>query len=1193
MKIKLRLLALLLALLMIPFGMLFACKDDEDTDEDPDKNQDDDDDDDNKGEQNTVVSVGNKKVDDGKKTGWLAFFSFDNADNGNLGVIDAPASSSDPNYSGYADAKPIEPYFDNFRGSIVAGGAYTVKTASGTDKYLSIQRTDRNIGVPVLDFNVGTAVGDLESDHIVQFQLDFTRGLFGATVSFMGVKGSTTQTLFSVKDDLISDCYGNVIYGDKDTDKHDWITVAMVISDAKKTYDIYIDDGSGFIKQTNGLVYSNGSYDSWNQTNTSAYRFTILSDTSADTFFRVDDVAIKNGKVQNLGEIEGEDVSETFTDITSSKVAFLETSVDGVKSFLATQTHLLGGLKKDIFGSGALLSDRITISKLNKVTGVATDIYHDYGALLGYYDEESVFEGANGDSYTVTTYNDKISYKADATTEAVEGTYSVADGVITIVIGTDTVYAKFANNVLTTYTEVACENEIAAYELAAATGNQYTLAENEVLSVKFTNFNKLYTTGTASDDGSYESGSTYFPWDGAWYAKNKGNLSGVKFGLYIPQAFYDYSEAGIEFSIIVRNKTYFDNAQNKNVGPYTIFTVKKGTESKVDGHVIYYVAGQNNWELDLSKMQSNYGGTVENGIVFKFAYWGWNNNLANIGDNPFYITEFEWVLNNIVVEVEGPSKECKHKDNLGDDAWVPVATPIEGNCHVADYYVKKCSLCGATEVDDSKPLGYIRAKHVYGDAITVAPTCTENGYTYKECTVCGDRDILETTNALGHEYIVASIVGKNVHQICKNCGIDNKFIIRNEMINYETKLSELGILASDKKTWSIDDSSNVNISGPSGGSINNFTGVVIKAANASTITSADTDYGKMLLVKGGAISTETYIDIVPGATSTTTFFKAQNFVFEFDYMKGEPGTNGQYVNMSAGLGWRNGPISYTKWGMLNFTTSGGLRLSEYGKAGRGDYGNTKEFETEKGVLYNVAVHHNLKTNTISLYINGVKWDECQFLARVEDSMTFGVTHIRFWCGGVPNGSEMYLDNYIHYAAETEPICVLTPDIVGGTDIVGEVELEDELLNTMEPDFAVRDNGHDVKFYVPAAISLKTYMLELTVNGSNLADGTLLAANKLASGYDRRAELVTVEEGKLYVLGVLVSETTENVKLAIAFDDNTHTINVYVNGEKISGTISMVGDFAKADGVIRSFELLNDCGSYTVSGLKLSTGSTAQ
>ncbi len=1176
MKIKLRLLALLLALLMIPFGMLFACKDDEDPDEDPDKSQDDDDDDDNKGEQNTVVSVGNKKVDDGKKTGWLAFFSFDNADNGNLGVIDAPASSSDPNYSGYADAKPIEPYFDNFRGSIVAGGAYTVKTASGTDKYLSIQRTDRNIGVPVLDFNVGTAVGDLESDHIVQFQLDFTRGLFGATVSFMGVKGSTTQTLFSVKDDLISDCYGNVIYGDKDTDKHDWITVAMVISDAKKTYDIYIDDGSGFVKQTNGLVYSNGSYDSWNQTNTSAYRFTILADTSADTFFRVDDVAIKNGKVQNLGEIEGEDVSETFTDVAGSKYSFALATPDGFKSHLDTRNYL-SSFKKDLFGEGDLLSDRVTLSKINTQTGVVTNVYNDYGAFLGNYDEQSVFEGANGDSYTVTTYNGKISYKADEATDAVEGTYTVADGVITVVIGADTKYAKYADNVLTVYSDAECTVAVGTYNLKAPVGADTTLGENEIFGINIVTVKKATTS----------SGEISLPWDGPWYAKNKGNVTSFKLGLYIPE-------------VMVEKEYVFLFRFNQTGGGYGFFKVKPGAATKQEGGTLYYVAGLNEWNLDLTNLingNANPWTLDSENMEIRFTFTGWSEQGVNSyqDDCSFIITKLELEVQNIQVEVEGPSKECKHKDNLGDETWVPVATPIEGNCHVADYYVKKCSLCGATEVDDSKPLGYILAKHVYSDAITVAPTCTENGYTYKECTVCGERDILETTNALGHEYIVASIVGKNVHQICKNCGIDNKFIIRNEMIRYEDKISELGILASDKKTWSIDDSSNVNISGPSGGSISNFVSAVIKAANATTMTSADTDYGKMLLVKGGGISTETYIDIVPGgaANNTATFFKAQNFVFEFDYMKGEPGTNGQYVNMSAGLGWRSGPITYTNWGMLNFTTSGGLRLSEYGTAGRGTYGNTKEFETEKGVLYNVAVHHNLKTNTISLYINGVKWDECQFLARVEDSMTFGVTHIRFWCGGVPNGSEMYLDNYIHYAAETEPICVLTPDIVGGTDIVGEVELEDELLNTMEPDFAVRDNGHDVKFYVPAAISLKTYMLELTVNGSNLADGTLLAANKLASGYDRRAELVTVEEGKLYVLGVLVSETTENVKLAIAFDDNTHTINVYVNGEKISGTISMVGDFAKADGVIRSFELLNDCGSYTVSGLKLSTGSTAQ
>ena len=668
---KIRLLALLLALLMIPFSVLFACqKDDVDNDEDEEENE-------NEEEEEIIPTdptvVIDKKVDDGTKSGFLAFFNFDKADNGNLGVITPPANTSDPNYYTYADAKPIYPYFDYLSGTITSGGAYTVKSLNSSNKYLSIQRVGGIAENVSLSFDVYESYLD-DAKHIIQFDVDFTRGLFGADAIVYGVKGSANQPLITITNDAIYDCNGVAIYGEKADDTRGWINIAIVVSDGERIYDVYVDGGDGYVKQTSAVEYSldKNAYPSWHQEHTEYYRFAISTVQSGDAYFRIDNFGIRAGSEINLGELAGVDVSNVNRGTVSSQYGLVIPTVDGLKSYLESQTHLISKLKTEIFGTGALLSDRITITKLNlkskikdyaelrslleeatfnKVTtsagtdlskividfadgtAVATaasngslanatvtvqnnvilfdwidyrtnmpaaakfadsvlttysdknctrvaatykveyefdssteDIFHDYGALLGYYDEVSVFTNANGATFTVITYNGKLTYKADADSEAVNGTYTVAEnGIITIALGDGTlVYAKYADDTLTVYSDEAATENADAYTLAPATGKDFTLGENEMLGIKFVNFGDI-ATDFKSDDGSYQTGSSYFEmWDSNWYITNKSNLSTLKLSMYISE---EMVNENIEFMFMLSQLPYFDEAQNKDVGP--------------------------------------------------------------------------------------------------------------------------------------------------------------------------------------------------------------------------------------------------------------------------------------------------------------------------------------------------------------------------------------------------------------------------------------------------------------------------------------------------------------------------------------------------------------------------------------------------------------------------------------------------
>lgn len=87
-----------------------------------------------------------------------------------------------------------------------------------------------------------------------------------------------------------------------------------------------------------------------------------------------------------------------------------------------------------------------------------------------------------------------------------------------------------------------------------------------------------------------------------------------------------------------------------------------------------------------------------------------------------------------------------HTINMAPHTWPSDGTVEQASPCVDGWKVWRCTVCNTElkrEKIDAKP-------HQYGDAITIKPTCEKGGKTYKKCSVCGDEDVLETTDPLGH-----------------------------------------------------------------------------------------------------------------------------------------------------------------------------------------------------------------------------------------------------------------------------------------------------------------------------------------------------------------------------------------------------------------------------------------------------------
>jgi len=80
----------------------------------------------------------------------------------------------------------------------------------------------------------------------------------------------------------------------------------------------------------------------------------------------------------------------------------------------------------------------------------------------------------------------------------------------------------------------------------------------------------------------------------------------------------------------------------------------------------------------------------------------------------------------------------------------------------------------------------INEAHQFGDAETVAPTCTESGYTVKTCSLCGYQRRTDAVAAVGHQYAEEAAVDARFHQractVCSYVAYDAHLFIEEQLV---------------------------------------------------------------------------------------------------------------------------------------------------------------------------------------------------------------------------------------------------------------------------------------------------------------------------------------------------------------------------------------------------------------------------
>ncbi len=379
---KIRLLALILALLMLPLSLLVACNKDDTPDDEPgteepggDTTEPGGDDGGKDDEKDDVVYD-----KDGTASGYLMFFNFDAAQRGDLRT----------------DTKPYKPFLTVDSKAEGVGYIITSDFAKSGNSLL-IQREDSNAEAK-FEINLASVSG-ISAMHTIEFSIKVGEGYITDDITFYGLKGTASNTFIKLTSKGITDASGNLLYEYKETDE--WLDIAIGIDDAEKKYNVFV----GGAKLTSDVSYTTAAYTDWETTKTTAYGFNSAK-LGKDMYVHIDNLGILSGKEPVQRDPSKDEI--TYTDVIKDELHYYDFS-DKETYFAQLESKFLGPyIKKEPYKietytktwdmdpgqevdnqtftyNKLLLSESFAICRINNTTNKFEIITHDYGVEKGLY----------------------------------------------------------------------------------------------------------------------------------------------------------------------------------------------------------------------------------------------------------------------------------------------------------------------------------------------------------------------------------------------------------------------------------------------------------------------------------------------------------------------------------------------------------------------------------------------------------------------------------------------------------------------------------------------------------------------------------------------------------------------------------------------------------------------------------------
>lgn len=823
---KIRILALILALLMLPLGMLVSCKKNE---VDPDNGEEEGDD----GEGQKRPTSSTTIVDDGSKAGYLCYYTFDNAPQGAF--------------------SPAAPYalFQPFKEANFVIGRRDINGKKGG--YLGIERpavrTDAYFDLEVM------SISNFSFTHVVSFDIYLGGGVINDVTQFVGRKGAGIFNNF-LNFQPNGDVYAAGKYKIYSAAKSgEWVNFAVAINDMTRSFDVYINGA----KVMMNIQYSTETYLSWEEQKIDKYRLNISGTNAYETELRIDNFGVSTGLTpQNA---TGED-SVIYTDVYEIKSELLtlntlNASKQKVLDIYTANAALKSAVKSSPYAANKIaMSNALSLAKLAESgeLAITTELQYDYGVENGSYKYGGNIGGKT--FYSDPEVGKSFSFHSDIYKEGTDvgklivvnendrqGVYML-DGdanftKVTIIIDNVITYAVYADGVFKVVSDETFdpndEQAIEFYE-GAFHGKDYSYildsedTEGDFISVRFSpdqingkiDFN-MVVNDTVNIDAknvpfNYDSGILTFEIDGTIYYLAYNMLSD-EFTLYDPDGSYLLKPPvnepitvgpsdilGIHYqnfqSGVSSLKLPIDNSIAK-LNPWEKFSFELYIpEEMVDfsfglylncGSGKYYYtplkftkAGFYTRSIALADFSSVGTPSIADleSVEFKMTgAEGGTNYAPKIDDNGsaandghgFYILGMSLIQEKIA-EVEAPKSTitCRNGD-------CKAVTRIDGSKNPL-----KCPVCESSDIDFLPAVEYCTHKDQSGKTYLVdieemiPSSCTSIGYYARRCTNCYATVInndKEFTEALGHDVEGQTVLTHYAtcyepgytYQICKTC----------------------------------------------------------------------------------------------------------------------------------------------------------------------------------------------------------------------------------------------------------------------------------------------------------------------------------------------------------------------------------------------------------------------------------------
>ncbi len=1211
---KIRILALILALLMLPLGMLVSCKKD-----DVDTGDDDDDDDGTGSNQQRPTTSTTTVVDDGRRAGYLCYYTFDNA----------------PIGSQFTSAAPYG-FFNNFNAGTFVFGRRDVNGRKGG--YLGIERAAVKAG-PYYDLQVMTLPG-FSYTHVVSFDIYLGGGLMKDNVQFVGRKGSGIFNPFLTfyPDGTVYAASKINFYRAKDTGE--WVNFAVAINDMTREFDVYVNG----VKKLVGVGYNTENYESWDLQKIDKYRLLIGDSNMYATEMRIDNFYVSSGLTPpNATGTSNVIYTDTYTEVGNIfGLEGVDLSKQKVLDIYSQNDPLMNTVKNDPYSSKLLMSNSVALAKLAFIGDIAvgTDLQYDYGVETGKYRYGGIIGGKTfyseiGKSFE---FRDEIIKEGTDAGKLIvvdengkEGTYSLEGEEnfikITIIIDNVTTYAVYANGVFKTvsnadfdpedtkaieYTEGAFHGKTYSYNTGSIDDN-----EGDTVSISFTpdEINgKVAFSMTVNDTVNIDVKDVTYAYD---YGILNFQIDGKIYNLA-------YNEIDDEFTLL-------DPDENS----YLLTAHKEGeiVVSESDVLALHYqsfgsgvgsislpvssdIAGLKPWEkfhlevyIPDNMVKFKFGLFLHCGDSFYFTTLQFSKagrqtkaiplaeftasgspNIANLDRVEFKMTGSQSGTNfgpngddngtalgndghdlyiislalhqDKIAEVEGPKDMdyCTHQAQDGTSYLEEGSEFVESSCTSIGYYAKRCTLCKATVIDDEMPITDALGHITEGQGIfTQYPTCENPGYTYQHCKreTCNQEIVLSEIPVLSHEYheILNNAAGRMDYQ-CKNCGSKYSTYLNSTLIpgkeKYETLLPE------GSKSLLVYEGHNDNLK------IGSFDA---NGANTAAGIGNVNAYMKYATFVSTRVGVDYAFEVTKGDTSNGSgdvhnpyfdvavgdaFGGGAKFVFEFDIKPGEKGNDGKYGKLSAQIIDRTSNVGADGKVVNTWVNFFAVNKDGYLEAGNG----ASPIQLDPDKFTNIAIVVDPIGNTKTIYVNGVFAARGQFNSTAIPNLCVREIRIQFDNGDYKNNikASYFYNNLFAYAGES-PLCLVN------TDIVNESKGELGLYETDTPDTDAAPVTEFSALTADKTIFLKSYekSSEYTFSfklsaAAALANGVLLSGNKL-DGYNTEysAELLTVKDGYLYYRGVPIyniSEGCEGVEIKLYCEDYLGRVTVTVNGTEI-------------------------------------------